>query len=86
MRCSGQELQSGLRPLSDLDRRSYTKGTGVDFFSISGGEKQFDSGTFHAFATEWLIGLEGMAIELPEKFRPENEFIEWHNKNIFLNP
>lgn len=37
------------------------------------------------FAAAWLIGLEGKAIELPEKFRPEHKFIEWHNKNIFLN-
>lgn len=36
------------------------------------------------FASEWLIGLEGKKIALPEKFSPSMEFIEWHNEHIFL--
>ncbi|CAN5903799.1 HNH endonuclease [soil metagenome] len=35
------------------------------------------------FASEWLIGLEGKAITLPEKFSPALEFIEWHRQHIF---
>lgn len=37
----------------------------------------------NAFASEWLIGLEGKAITLPEKFSPSLEFIEWHQRHIF---
>ncbi|CAL60247.1 Putative restriction endonuclease [Herminiimonas arsenicoxydans] len=36
------------------------------------------------FATDWLVGLEGKCIELPEKFRPELEFLHWHHQNIFM--
>lgn len=36
------------------------------------------------FAIDWLIDLEGKKITLPEKFSPAIEFIEWHNKYIFL--
>lgn len=36
------------------------------------------------FASEWLIGLEGKKIAMPEKFSPSMEFIEWHNEHIFL--
>lgn len=36
------------------------------------------------FASEWLIGLEGKPISLPEKFSPSIEFMEWHNEHIFL--
>ena len=35
------------------------------------------------FASEWLIGLEGKAITLPEKFSPSLEFIEWHRDTVF---
>jgi putative restriction endonuclease len=37
------------------------------------------------FAADWLVRLEGLAIELPEKFSPLEEFVDWHSKNIFLN-
>lgn len=37
------------------------------------------------FAEEWLIGLEGEKITLPEKFIPGVEFIEWHNKHVFID-
>ena len=37
------------------------------------------------FAADWLVALEGRSIELPEKFRPLEEFIDWHRKNIFLD-
>lgn len=37
------------------------------------------------FAADWLVGLEGRSIELPQKFGPLEEFIDWHNKNVFLS-
>ncbi len=37
------------------------------------------------FAANWLVGLEGKSIELPEKFRPELEFLDWHHQNIFMS-
>lgn len=37
------------------------------------------------FANEWLVKLEGKQIELPEKFRPELEFLEWHHQNVFMS-
>lgn len=37
------------------------------------------------FAADWLVSLEGRTIELPQKFAPLEEFMDWHNKNIFLN-
>lgn len=37
------------------------------------------------FANEWLVKLEGKLIELPEKFRPELEFLDWHHQNIFMS-
>lgn len=36
------------------------------------------------FAANWLVGLEGKSIELPEKFRPELEFLDWHRQNVFM--
>lgn len=36
------------------------------------------------FSNEWLVKLEGKQIELPEKFRPELEFLDWHHQNIFM--
>lgn len=35
------------------------------------------------FASEWLIGLEGKTITLPEKFSPSLEFLDWHRQHIF---
>lgn len=37
------------------------------------------------FSNEWLVKLEGKQIELPEKFRPELEFLDWHHRNIFID-
>lgn len=37
------------------------------------------------FTTEWLVKLKGRAIELPQKFSPLEEFVDWHKKNIFLD-
>ena len=37
------------------------------------------------FAADWLVGLEGRSIELPQKFGPLEEFIDWHNRNVFLS-
>jgi hypothetical protein len=36
------------------------------------------------FALDWLIDLDGKKITLPEKFSPALEFIEWHNKHVFM--
>jgi len=36
------------------------------------------------FASEWLLGLNGKKISLPEKFIPSEEFITWHNEHVFL--
>lgn len=41
--------------------------------------------THNRFATEWLVDLNGRSIELPEKFQPSEEFIDWHRKNVFLD-
>ncbi|HEY0847365.1 MAG TPA: HNH endonuclease [Noviherbaspirillum sp.] len=37
------------------------------------------------FADDWLIKLEGRPIDLPEKFQPLRECIDWHRKNVFLD-
>lgn len=39
---------------------------------------------FNAPITLHLCQLEGAHIRLPEKFLPKSEFLEWHNKHIFL--
>jgi len=36
-----------------------------------------------AFTEKWLIGLRGESILLPERFRPQKEFLEYHNKKVF---
>jgi len=33
--------------------------------------------------TRQLIRLEGRKITLPQKFQPEVDFLDWHNKNVF---
>ena len=40
-----------------------------------------DSGEFAAQA---IISLEGKAIEIPQRFVPDPDFLRWHNKNIFI--
>lgn len=36
------------------------------------------------FAKDYLIGLEGRQIELPKKFKPLQEFLDYHHHNLFL--
>lgn len=36
------------------------------------------------FAREYLLGLEGTSIQLPKKFAPVCEFLEYHSSTIFL--
>jgi putative restriction endonuclease len=36
-----------------------------------------------AFTEQWLIDLQGSSIELPGRFRPRREFLEYHNEKIF---
>lgn len=36
------------------------------------------------FSEEWLVGLDGVKIVMPDKFSPSIEFIDWHNKHVFL--
>lgn len=33
---------------------------------------------------ELIIGIEGKAISLPDRFYPDHKFIEYHNKKVFL--
>lgn len=35
------------------------------------------------FTNQWLIGLEGKTIALPERFYPNTEYLEYHNDVIF---
>lgn len=35
------------------------------------------------FASEWILGLDGKQIAMPEKFSPAMEFLLWHNEHIF---
>lgn len=35
------------------------------------------------FTNQWLIGLEGKTIALPERFYPNAEYLEYHNEMIF---
>lgn len=37
------------------------------------------------FAQETLVACHGKRIVLPEKFLPAPEFLEWHNRNVFLH-
>jgi hypothetical protein len=36
-----------------------------------------------AFTERWLIDLQGGGISLPARFRPQREFLEYHNEKIF---
>lgn len=38
-----------------------------------------------AFVVEVLLPLEGKAIELPERFAPQTEFIAWHRNELFID-
>lgn len=38
----------------------------------------------NSFAIDWLVGLEGKTIEIPQKFRPLESFLDWHSRNVFL--
>lgn len=37
------------------------------------------------FVVEVLLPLEGRAIELPERFAPQSEFIAWHRNELFID-
>lgn len=37
------------------------------------------------FASEWILGLNGKQIAMPEKFSPSMEFLVWHNEHVFLH-
>ncbi|WP_161780257.1 HNH endonuclease [Ferriphaselus sp. R-1] len=37
------------------------------------------------FVVEVLLPLEGRAIELPERFAPQREFIAWHRNELFVD-
>lgn len=32
---------------------------------------------------KWLVGIEGAAIRLPHRYRPDSEFVRWHRENCF---
>lgn len=72
--------------LSTLHDKAFDKGlitiTPDYTIKISSSARQLAD---NRFASEWLIGLEGKKITLPEKFSPSMEFIEWHNEHIFLS-
>lgn len=34
---------------------------------------------------EWFAAYSGVSIQLPERFPPSKEYLEWHNKNVFKN-
>lgn len=36
-----------------------------------------------AFTEKWLLGLQGESIILPSRFRPRDEFLEYHNDVVF---
>lgn len=36
-----------------------------------------------AFTEKWLLGLQGESIMLPSRFRPRDEFLEYHNDVVF---
>jgi putative restriction endonuclease len=38
-----------------------------------------------SFITEVLLPLEGRAIEPPERFAPQPEFVAWHRKELFVD-
>lgn len=35
-------------------------------------------------AKDWLLGLEGQRIRLPKRFRPDPDFLAWHQRERFL--
>ena len=83
------DVQNRLNPsnglcLSALHDRAFDLGfisVGVDYrLKVSPLlRKQGDN----ALAREWLLGLEGAAIRLPERFLPDRKFLAWHLQNIF---
>lgn len=37
------------------------------------------------FVVQVLLPLEGRAIEMPERFAPQREFIAWHRNELFVD-
>lgn len=71
--------------LSSLHDRAFDQGliTITTEFRVKV-SNEIKAGESNPFSSEWLLGIEGKLIVLPEKFRPEIEFIEWHNEYVFL--
>lgn len=72
--------------LSVLHDKAFDQGlfTLTDDFKVKT-SRDVKAMTSNRFAEDWLINLDGRYIELPEKFRPMEGFIDWHRKNVFLD-
>jgi putative restriction endonuclease len=72
--------------LSALHDRAFDQGlfTFVEGFKIKLA-REVKTMPVNRFVTDWLLGLENKSIELPEKFQPLEEFIDWHRRHIFLD-
>jgi predicted restriction endonuclease len=71
--------------LSALHDKAFDQGlfTLTDDFKVQVSQG-LNSTKGNRFADDWLLGLDGRPIELPEKFQPLREFIDWHRNNVFL--
>lgn len=36
-------------------------------------------------ASEWLAGFDGQPIKMPQRFQPDQTFLQWHRENVFLH-
>lgn len=36
-------------------------------------------------ASEWLAEFDGKPIKLPQRFQPDQSFLQWHRENVFLH-
>lgn len=72
--------------LSALHDKAFDQGliTLTDDFRIKTSRELLAMKRSH-FVEDWLLGLEGRPIELPEKFQPLREFIDWHRRNVYLD-
>ncbi len=71
--------------LSALHDRAFDKGLiclADDFTIIISDDLKRCSDTF---VKEVLLPLNGIKIELPERFAPQLEFVAWHRKSIFVD-
>lgn len=71
--------------LSAIHDRAFDKGliTLTDNFKIVVSEELKRKN--ESFIMEVLLPLDGRAIELPERFTPQAEFIAWHRKELFVD-